>query len=286
MYARKTSVPVTRRTQAGQALTEALIFAALAGVMAILVLTLGRLQSLNTHVIDAAHSFAFECRLLEARCDSAQAQAAIVAALRERHFSLAAVGAANDSGRVFEPISSATPLQSFWRNHDGSPMVPGVESIAMTARAIALDAGINTAVAGRGGVAQALGQYVGPQRFGLDPRGGLRLAEVEVPVSLRLGRDARGPQEPVLALTLRAKLAAVGDEWNATSTYGPQSDSLASRVERGRRLDAARESTLQAGYALTRGSLGLFELFGFEPNAASLLDHRLDVGIVPQDRRP
>lgn len=274
------------RTQAGQALSEALIFAALAGVMAIVVLMLGRLQSLNTHVIDAAHSLAFECRLVAAHCDSASSQAALATALRERHFSPATASAAYDPGRDLERVTNSTRLQSFWRNHDGSPMVLGIESIAMQVRGIALDAGINTAVAGRSGVAQALGQYAGPQRFGLDPRGGFRLAEVEVPVRLRLGPDAHDPQESALTLKLRAKLAAVGDEWNATSTYGTQSDSLESRVERGRRLDTARESTLQAGYALTRGSLALFESFGFEPHAASLLDHRLDVGIVPRDRRP
>lgn len=275
-----------RYAQAGQALTETLVFAALAATLCVAALMIGRLQSVQTHAIDAARALALECRLAHARCGDPSAQSALVAVLKERHFG--SWPTVDPSGRAQAGPPDAERLngRSFWRLPDGSPMLGEWASIRLQSRAEPLDAGIHTAIAGRTVVAEALARYAGPERFGLDPRAGLRVAEVDVPVKFGLSHHTATTDAPALELRLRAKVAVLGDEWNAASTYGGEADSVRSRVQRGKQLDSAREGVLAAGYSLTRGALRMFEAIGLEPRAGALLDHELDVGIIPGDRRP
>jgi hypothetical protein len=272
--------------QTGQAFAETIVFVALASLLALCILAIGRIQSLQLSAQDAARALALECRLAAARCDDAVAQARLADEIRLRFFPVS-VQSRSAAGReaVSEDFPSV-PAATFWRNADGGPMVENVSAIRLHAGSVPLDAGINTAAAGRESIANALSRWVGPQRFGFDPRSGLRVARVDVPATLSLSSvSAQSSSEP-LRLNLSARLAVVGDDWSAATTFGAEPDSVESRVVRGRQLDSARESVLQAGYALTRGSLKAFDTLGLEPGAAALLNHRLDVSIIPADRRP
>lgn len=272
--------------QGGQALIETLVFAALAASLCLAVLMIGRLQSVQIHAIDAARALAFECRLEHARCGDPSAQLALTATLKERHFGpwppVDPPGRMQGSPTHTEGFAS----RSFWRLGDGRPMLGELASIRLQSRPESLDAGINTAIAGRTVVAEALARHAGLQRFGLDPRAGLRVAEVDVPVQFALDPNAAPSHTSTFELRLRAKVAVLGDAWNASSTYGADPDSVQSRVHHGKQLDRVREGVLATGYSLTRGALRMFEAIGLEPRAGALLDHQLDVGIVPGDRRP
>ncbi len=271
------------RSQSGQALIETLVFAAVAAVLMTGILMLGRLQSIQQATSDTARSVASECRLLGARCDDPRQMSELVSAVQSRYFSAQGRASWAEPSADASTVEAGTRPDPHWVNPDGSPMLGSPQAVAVRSSALRLDAGVSTASAGQTSIAQSLRQFVGPDRFGLDPHGGFRVATVEAPVRWSIDPLNSGDAH---SLTLRARLAVVGDAWNATETFGPSDDSLESRVVRGSKLDRVRETTLQAGYALSRGALGLADSLGLEPNGRSLTGHRLDVSIIPGDRRP
>lgn len=284
------SAPALRRAetgrQRGQALIEILVFALAAVALLSAVLMVGRLHALQASAIGAARALAFECRLESAGCDDPARAADLAAAIRVRHLGWL-------DGEALHPAMSGassgqgTSPHPFWTNPDGSRMVESLQSVSLSSNRRPLDAGVNVAAAARLPLAvpglPAL--PIGPQRFGLEAAAGLRVSQVEVPVRLLLSGSSAATGGSPLALRLKARLAVLGDEWNASQSLGALESSVASRVERGSRLDPFLESALDAGYALTRGMLNAADALGLEPGGAALSAPRLDVTIIPQDRR-
>ena len=271
--------------QAGQALLETLIFVAAAGVFLICMLAIGRLNSIQASAIGAARSIAFECRIPGTGCDDSQNFNSLAASLRTRHFSGPAERNSPNStdGRALPGVPRTDP---FWSNPDGQPMIQSSDSIAVSSTSRRLDAGANVAasVASASSLLDPLMATTAPGRFGFDARAGFRVASIESPAEVLLPLTASPTK--TLAIRIRARLAILGDEWNASQTLGDVPDSVQSRVLRGSRLDDFREAALEAGYAITKATLGVADSLGLEPGAANLRSHVLDVGIVPGDRRP
>ena len=282
--------PALRPSQAGrqhgQALIETLVFTLAALALLFAVLMVGRLHALQASATGAARALAFECRLESAGCDDPARAADLAAAIRMRHLGWL------DGEAVHSAMSGASSGQGtsphpFWTNPDGTRMVESLQSVSLSSTRRPLDAGFSVAAATQPGFAApglpAL--PVGPQRFGLDATAGLRTSQVEVPVRLLLSGSSAATGGSPLALRLKARLAVLGDEWNASQSLGSHESSVASRVERGSRLDPFLESALDAGYALTRGMLNVADSMGLEPGGAALSSPRLDVTIIPRDRR-
>ena len=275
------------RFQSGQALTETLIFALVAVGVLFGTLLIGRLHAVQASAIGAARAHAFECRLETAGCDDPARSAQRVATIRARHFSGAnqTVSSVGSGGTGMPPHTAAHP---FWTNPDGSRMVTSLESVSVSAANLSLNAGINVAAAAERtqGMPSVVPLASLAERFGLDAAAGFRASSVTVPVHASLSGAGPTSNAAPLALQIRARLAIVGNDWNASQSVGPASDSVQSRVERGARLDAFREASLDAGYAIPRALLRAADAIGIEPGASALASHRLDMTVVPQDRRP
>lgn len=271
--------------QAGQALLETLIFVGATAVLLICMLAVGRLNSIQASAIGAARAIAFECRTPSTRCDESQHFNGLAASLRTRHFS-GPVERDPLNSTVNRARSGAPQTDPFWSNPDGRPMIQSADNIAVSSRSQRLDAGANVAasVASTSSLLDPLMATAAPGRFGLDARAGLRVASIESPAEVMLPRTA----SPVstIAIRIRARLAILGDDWNASQTLGAAPDSVQSRVLLGSRLDDFREAALEAGYAISKTTLGIADSLGLEPGAVNLRSHVLDVGIVPGDRRP
>ena len=277
----------SQHEQRGQALIETLVFAFVAVVLLIGVLAVGRLQAIQASAVGAARAYAFECRFEPVECDHPHRAARLSEAIRSRHFSGIPPQNAQGVGRTANH-DTAEETDRFWVNTDRTPMVRARSSIEFSSRSQPLDAGANVAASAERAAAAASSFQlpVGPQQFGLDARQGLRVSAVEVPVALALWPSQKGSESGVLSIRLKARLAIVGNEWNASQSVGETPDSVQSRVERGSRLDPFREAALDAGYLVTRGMLRVADAVGLEPGAGNLTAHRLDISIVPGDRRP
>ena len=274
--------------QAGQALIETLIFAMAAAIALFGVLLIGRLHAIQASTIGAARAHAFECRLEVAGCDDSVRATELAAAVRSRHFASASGSSSGRPERSASGASTAGVPHAFWTNPDGSRMVDSLPSISVSASTLSLNAGVNVATAA-GRMGNASGGFSipgGPQQFGLDATAGFRASSIEVPVRASLSGAAGPSDQSPLAIKVRARLAIVGGEWNASQSFGVVADSVQSRVERGSRLDPFREAALEAGYAIPRALLRAADALGLEPGGAALASHRLDVTVVPQDRRP
>ena len=278
--------PACAGRQRGQALIETLVFTLAAIALLFAVLMIGRLHAIQASAAGAARALAFECRLESAGCDDPARAADLAAGIRVRHLGWLQGDAAHSARSGVSSGEGASP-HPFWTNPDGTRMVESLQSVSLSSTRQPLDAGINVAATAQPWLAMPglPASPVGTQRFGLDATAGLRASQVEVPVRLSLSGASSANGGTPLVVRLKARLAVLGDEWNASQSLGSHESSVASRVERGSRLDAFRESALDTGYALTRGMLNLADSLGFEPGGAALSSPRLDVTIVPQDRR-
>jgi len=269
----------------GQALIETVIFAMAAVALLFGVLLIGRLHALQATATGAARALAFECRLDSAGCDDPARADRLAVALRYRHFGWLDGDSASQA--TSPTLGQSNRPHPFWTNPDGSRMVESLESISLVSARRPLDAGVKVAASTLPGfdVPGLSALTAGPQRFGLDPSAGLRASQIEVPVRVSLSASPATTGAGPLALRLRARLAVLGDEWNASQSLGTEENSVAARVERGSRLDPFREAALDAGYALTRGMLRVADSVGLEPGGSALSSPRLDVTVIPQDRR-
>ncbi len=273
--------------QSGQALTETLVFALVVVGMLFGVLLIGRLHAIQASAIGAARAHAFECRLEVADCDDPVRAAQLATVIRARHFA-GAEPALSGAGSGGSGAPARVAPHPFWTNPDRSPMLVSLDSIAVSSSSLSLNAGFNVAAAAQR--AQSVPSIAPltamPERFGLDVSAGFRASRIEVPVHASLSGIGGVSRDPSLSLPIRARLAIVGNEWNASQSFGPAPDSLQSRVERGARLDSFRQAALDAGYAVPRALLSAADAIGIEPGGSALASHRLDVTVVPQDRRP
>ncbi len=267
----------SRSGQSGQALVEAVVGLALLASLAMLVVLLGKYQSIAWSTISASRSLAFGCAVTPGGCAAGPAPAGLLAAVRDTQL--------GDGG---EGRGSSAPAdRPLWHDRRGVPLLERFTGVSARIEAPRFDAGQSLAgsqrLSGIPNPADILATLAGPGRFGLDIADGIRDARVEVAV--QPGFPAGRFDESLLgtALRLRANTAVLGDTWAAAGPRGGD-DAVEARVDRGRRLAPAIEAGIVAGYAPARGLLLLADLLGLESGTEAFRPGEIDVDLVPVDR--
>jgi len=280
----------------GQALVETLVVAIALVPLAVLVVLLGKYQTIQSATVAASRSLAFDCAARPQQCTDAAASAWLVESLRVRHFTrpdrallsgerVAADGGAGPVGIDRHPL---------WRDRAGRPLLERLADVGGTVSTQHFGAGVGTAsgraasadLSGIGGAAaavQVLDQLAGPARFGLAIDGGLLDARVQVAVAPSHAANVGFARLDPLAAPMRARTAILTDAWQASGPQGGAA-SVAARVDAGARLDALREARLTVGYQLTRWAIDLMGALGLEPSAPDFRYHQADPDAVPADR--
>ena len=253
---------------------------------ALLIVWLGKVQTVQQASVAASRMLAFECAARPQDCRHGAAHPELVDELRRRAFSrtdvqpLTADRIADDA-----PTAERNPL---WVDRANRPLIERFSDIGARIDLQAFDAGLSLAASqGGGGVADAAGflaDQAGPGRFGLGLREGLVAARVQAGISASSGASDFLRQLDSLPLRMRATTALLSDAWNASGPYGSAADSVERRVAQGATVLPAWEATVDARHALTRGFIGLMGAIGLEPNADAFRYHDVDVGIIPADR--
>lgn len=247
---------------------------ALLASLAMLVVLLGKYQSIAWSTISASRSLAFGCAVTPGGCAAGPAPTALLAAVRD-----AQLGEGGES--------STSTTRSLWHDRRGAPMLDRFTGISAQLETPRFDAGQSLAgsqrLSGIPNPADILATLAGPGRFGLDIADGIRDARVELAV--QPGSPAGRFDESLIgtALRMRANTAVLGDTWAAAGPAGGD-DAVEARVERGRRLAPPVEAGIVAGYAPARGLLLLAELLGLESGTDAFRPGEIDVDLVPVDR--
>ncbi len=272
-----------RRIQHGQALVEALVGAIVLVPLVLLVVLLGKFQSMQQATIAASRTLAFECTVRPDDCTETHARVALAEDARRRHF-----------GRIDREIFTADLLDDgapvhernpLWTDRRGRPLLERYADVDIAVTPSRFDAGRSTAIGRAAGDAGALlDRLAGPSRFGLSLDGGLAASEVSLRVSPSQAGNERLARLDSLPLLMRARVALVTDAWNASGPYGSASHSVQSRVEAGQRVDPVHEGAFRIGYRLTQWSMQLMDVAGLEPRASDFRPHETDVDRVPADR--
>lgn len=269
--------------QRGQALVEALVAALVLVPLALLVVLLGKFQSLQQATIAASRTLAFECTVRPQACSDAGAHAALADEVRSRHY-----------GRLDREILSSDVIgdpappnerNPLWVDRRGRPLLERFADVGVALSSPSFDAGRATAIGRATSGAQALLDNVaGPSRFGLSLRGGLAEARVQALVSPSESGNTRLARLDSLPLAMQARTAVLTDAWQASGPYGSEAHRVEARVAQGSRLDAVLEARLALGYQLTHWTLALQEVAGVEPSASAFRPYYVDVDRVPPDR--
>jgi len=271
------------RAQRGQALVEALVAMIALVPLMLLVVLLGKFQSMQQATIAASRTLAFECTVRPDDCSEAAARATLAEEARRRHF-----------GRIDREIFSADILRDgaaagernpLWTDRRAQPLLERYSDVSIAVTPSRFDAGRSTAIgraAGDAGV--LLDRLAGPSRFGLSLDGGLATSELHVRVSPSEAGNEGLDRLDSLPLLMHARVALVTDAWNASGPYGGAPHSVQSRVEAGQRVDPVHEAAFRAGYQLTLWSMHLMDVAGLEPRASEFRPHETDVDRVPVDR--
>ncbi len=265
----------------GQALVEALVtLIALTPVM-LLVIVLGKYQSLQDATISASRKLAFECSVRIPECDAISAQMADE--LRRRFFSRPDVEVFSRDAITGE--ARAPERNALWVDGANRPLLERYEDVGARVEADRFDVGRNAL-----GELASAALSAGPERFGLDLAGGLIKARLQVDIARSRGLDGFAGQLQALTVPMMAHTAVLIDGWNASGPH--RGDRPVERiVEEGRQLPGifgVAESAIDAAYFPTRtliqaiqlGSVGPFGLETQEP----FRYHELDVDIIPADR--
>ena len=281
--------PVFARRVSGQALVETLVVAIALVPLAVLVVLLGKYQSIRSATVSASRSLAFDCAARPADCADPTRVDWLVQGLRQRHFH----------------------RQPLWHDRAGRPLLERLSDVGGSVAPQRFDAGLGTAlgraasvditgIGGAGGVyngsgytfgngaagasaVRLLDTLAGPARFGLAIESGLSEARVQVAVAPSHAANIGFARLDPLALTMRARTVLLTDAWNAS---GPDNGaaSVLVRSSAGSRLDSLRETRLAVGYQLTRWSIGLVGAIGLEPSAGDFRPGQGDPDAVPADR--
>ncbi len=254
--------------------------------LVLLIVWLGKVQSVQQSTIAASRLLAFECAARPQECARGPAQPEMVEELRRRIFSRIDVQPLTQD-RVRDPAPS-TERNPLWVDRQNRPLIERFSDIGARIDAESFDAGASVG-GSQGGVdgvdaMELISGIAGPGRFGLGLRQGLVAARVQVGVSTRTGGSDFLQQLDSIPLQLRATTAILTDGWNASGPYGGQADSVERRVASGASLLSAYEASIDARYALTRGFIGLMGAIGLEPEAGAFRYHDVDVDVVPADR--
>lgn len=274
----------------GQALVETLVVAIALVPLAVLVVLLGKYQTIQSATVAASRSLAFDCAARPQQCTDAAASAWLVESLRVRHFTRPD-RALLSGERVAADGIDRHPL---WQDRAGRPLLERLADVGGTVSTQHFGAGVGTAtgraasadLSGIGGATaavQVLDQLAGPARFGLAIDGGLLDARVQVAVAPSHAANVGFARLDPLAVPMRARTAILTDAWQASGPQGGAA-SVAERVDAGARLDALREARLTLGYQLTRWAIDLMGALGLEPSAPDFRYHQADPDAVPADR--
>jgi len=274
----------------GQALVETLVVAIALVPLAVLVVLLGKYQTIQSATVAASRSLAFDCAARPQQCTDAAASAWLVESLRVRHFTRPD-RALLSGERVAADGIDRHPL---WQDRAGRPLLERLADVGGTVSTQHFGAGVGTAtgraasadLSGIGGATaavQVLDQLAGPARFGLAIDGGLLDARVQVAVAPSHAANVGFARLDPLAVPMRARTAILTDAWQASGPQGGAA-SVAERVDAGARLDALREARLTLGYQLTRWAIDLMGALGLEPSARDFRYHEADPDAVPADR--
>jgi hypothetical protein len=260
---RAESALLTLRRCDGQALTEFLVVSIALVPLAILMVMLGKYQSLGTATIAASRTAAFECWARPVACSGE--------------------GASEQLGQLIGPAHFGQPHRPpLWQDRAGRPLLESIDDVSVRLEPLVFDAGLATA-ARRLGAGALFDRLAGPARFGLRIDEGLIRAEVSTRVAASFAGNGGFTRLEPFALTMRARTAILTDTWQGSGPReGPRS--LESVVAQGARLDALRELRLDAGYRLTRWSIDLMGAIGLEPSASSFRHGTADPDALPPDR--
>lgn len=272
-----------RRSQRGQALVETLVAAVVLIPLALLVLLLGKFQSMQQATIAASRTLAFECTVRPRACADAASHAGLADEVRRRHF-----GRIDREILSGDTLSDAAPPQernALWTDRLGTPLLERFSDVTVSLASPRFDAGRSTAI-GRasGGMAAILDRLAGPARFGLSIDGGMAQARVQMRVSPSQAGNEQLARLESLPLTMQARAAVLTDAWHASGPYGNAAHRVEARVGQGSRIDPLHETQIALGYQLTRWTLALMDLAGLEPEASSFRPQWIDVDLVPADR--
>lgn len=265
----------------GQALVEALVTLIALMPIALLIIVLGKYQSMQEATIAASRKLAFECSVRLQECDTISAQ--MVDELRRRFFSRPGVELFTRDAVIGE--ARAPERNLLWVDGNNRPLLERYEDVGARIDAARFDVGAN-----------ALGELAstvlaaGPERFGLDLAGGLIRARLQMDVAAGRGLDSFASQSQALTVPMTARTAVLIDGWNASGPHEGERP-VEARVDQGRQLPGvfgAAESVIDAAYLPTRvliqaiqlGSVGPYGLETREP----FKYHEIDVDLVPEDR--
>jgi len=271
------------RRQRGQALVETLVAALVLVPLALLVVLLGKFQSMQQATISASRTLAFECTVRPGACANAASHSALAEEVRRRHFGrIDREILSNDAIADPAPADERNPL---WVDRRGHALLERFADVDVALALPRFDAGRSTAI-GRAasGAAGLLDRLAGPARFGLSISGGLVDARVKVRVSPSEAGNEQFARLDSLPLTMQARTAVLFDAWNASGPYGSAAGRVEARVKEGSRIDPIREAEIAVGYRLTLWALELMNLAGLEPSASAFEPHHVDVDRVPVDR--
>ncbi|HRO62126.1 MAG TPA: hypothetical protein PK177_23720, partial [Burkholderiaceae bacterium] len=126
------------RRQAGQALVETLVLGIALVPLAVLVVLLGKYQSIQSATVAASRSLAFDCAVRPQACSDPVASGWLAESLRARHFS-----------RLDTQPSSgerAAGMRALWHDRTGRPLLEQFTDVGAAVTAQRFDAGLGTAL--------------------------------------------------------------------------------------------------------------------------------------------
>ena len=248
---------------------------------------LGKILDAQQATIAAARSLAFECTVRINPCTDADAHPELAGEVRRRFFGAHEIALRSDDG-----VAAAGDTRDgnrLWVERDGRPLLERYEDVTVAVAPVRFDTPFAFA-GGPGersfpGAVRLLSELAGPGRFGLGLETGLIDARVQVSLSRSRAADGWVTRLASMPLTLRAHLTLLTDAWNASGPYGPEFDTVETRVDAGARVPGV-ELALGLGWLPVRGLLATADALGFESSAGALRWHEIDVDLVPPDRLP
>ncbi len=266
---------LTIRRSRGQGLIEALIGTSVLIALMLLIVILGKYQSVDLAAIHAARNLAFDCAVLPRDCVTAKPDPSL-------------------RNRVVSRLTGSGPEQpsihpAIWTTRNGRPLLERPDDIDIELAHPHFGAGLG--VAGQGPASRArsavelVSKFAGPGKFGLGITDGLTRAHVSMNLLASRGQASPALILDGMPLRPRSGLAVLTDAWNAS---GPRGDAEAvhERVGQGWHVDRALETAVSIPYAVTRAAIWFMHALKLEKHSSAFRQHRVDVDIVPPDRLP
>jgi hypothetical protein len=275
--------------QQGQALVETLVAATVLLPLLLLVMYLGKLQTIQQSTLAASRSLAFECQVSFEACSQLNggtgASNVLGDELRRRHFMNASVGV--NSNELASDSAIDSERQVLWKDHRRNALLETYADIGFRVDPDVFNAGSGIVRGGGATIASnaldLVSNLAGPARFGLDWQGGLIDAKVQANLSKSQLSTALVDSLGSMPLTMRAHTAILTNAWNASSADGVEGESTLSRVSAGQKLPLI-EPVIDAMYLPTRTFIQVADAFLLESNGNSFQYHVVDPKKVPADR--